>query len=369
MKALILSGGHGTRLRPLTYSRQKQLIPVANRPVLFYGIDDCYEAGVRDFGIITGPNADQVEATVTEAQEAGEWPDAEFSFIHQGDPEGLAHTIVVAEDAGFLDRETPLVMYLGDNILSGGIEHLAEGFRDRLDKVGVDKVGANIMLCQVDDPTQFGVADLDDDRRVVELIEKPDEPPSDLALVGVYFFGPKIIEAARAIEPSWRGELEITDAIQWLIDEGFGVEYEEVRGWWKDTGGPRDMLGANRLVLDDLDHDGSRPDDQVEGRVIGRVRFEGDVEVDADSVIKGPAVVGDGTTIESSYVGPYTSLGPGCTLEDAEVEDSILLNDSTIRGISTVRESVLGRSVTIRPGRERPSGRRFVVGDQSTIEL
>lgn len=367
MKALILSGGHGTRMRPLTWSQQKQLIPVANRPVLFYAIDDCVDAGAREVGIITGPNADQVRETVRQAQDDGEWPGVEVTFIHQGDPRGLAHTVLVAHEEGFLDEETPFVMYLGDNILGGGVTHLAESFTDRIDEQGLDKVGANIMLCPVDDPTAFGVADLADDGSIDSLVEKPDDPPSDLALVGVYFFGPAVLQAVREIEPSWRDELEITDAIQWLIDEGYAVHHETVQGWWKDTGGPRDMLGANRLVLDELDLPTAHPD--VEGTIIGRVGIEEGATVDADSTVKGPAIVGADAEITSSYVGPYTSIGPGTVLEDAEVEDSILLDGSTVRGVERVRESVLGRDVTIEPGSGRPAGRRFVVGDQSRIEL
>jgi glucose-1-phosphate thymidylyltransferase len=368
MKALILSGGHGTRMRPLTWSQQKQLIPVANRPVLFYAIDDCVEAGAEEVGVVTGPNADQVRETVRSAQEDGEWPGVTIDFVHQGDPRGIAHAVLVAHEKGFLDRETPFVLYLGDNILSGGVEHLADPFLDRIDERGLDKVGANIMLCPRDDPTEFGVADIADDGSIRQLVEKPSDPPSNLVLIGVYFFGPAVLDAVRAIEPSWRDELEITEAIQWLLDEGYSVRHETVQGWWKDTGGPRDMLGANRLVLDELEP-GEPGTPDVDGEVVGRVRIGEGATVDAESTVKGPAIVGADATIEGSYVGPYTSVGPDVALEGAEVEDSILLQGSTIRGVERVRESVLGRGVTIEPGQGRPAGRRFVVGDQSRIEL
>lgn len=369
MKALILSGGHGTRMRPLTWSQQKQLIPVANRPVLFYAIDDCVEAGVEEVGIITGPNADQVRGTVRQAQEDGEWPGVEITFIHQGDPRGLAHTVLVAHQEGFLDRDTPFVMYLGDNILGGGITHLAESFEARIEDHGLDKVGANILLCPVDDPTQFGVADVAPDGTIEDLVEKPDDPPSDLALVGVYFFGPAVLEAVEEIEPSWRDELEITHAIQWLVDQGYAVHHETVQGWWKDTGGPRDMLGANRLVLDGLPAGAQADRDQVDGEIVGRVAIDGDVVVTEGSTVKGPAILGDGVRVEDAYVGPYTSLGPDVEVVEAEVEDSILLDGASLEGVSRVSESVLGRNARIAPGTNRPGGRRFVVGDQSDIEL
>lgn len=370
MKALILSGGQGTRLRPLTYSQQKQLIPVANRPVLFYAIDDCVEAGATDVGIITGPNADQVRETVLDAYDDGEWPEAEFTFIHQGDPKGIAHTIMVAEEEGFLDAQTPFVMYLGDNILSGGIKHLADDFRNRIEEIGIDRVGGSIMLCPVDRPEAFGIAELDDEGRIVNLVEKPDNPPSNRAVIGVYFFTPSVLKATRQLSPSWRGEYEITEAIQWLIDQGYEVKSDQVRGWWKDTGEPRDLLGANRLVLDDLRRTNANvPNGDVEAEIIGRVRIEDGAVVDGSSTLKGPLHIGANATITNSYVGPYTSIGPDCVLENAEVEDSILLDGSKVHGIERVRESVIGRGAVVEPSDGRPAGRRIVMGDEAKVEL
>ncbi len=351
MKALILSGGHGTRLRPLTYSQQKQLIPVANKPVLFYAIEDVIEAGVRDIGIITGPNREQVIETVNSV----DW-DAEITFIHQGDPKGLAHAILVAEE--FLDDEE-FVMYLGDNILKDGIVEHARKFRE----INPDSL---ILLTEVEEPQRFGVAELDENGRVKRLIEKPKVPPSNYALVGVYFFKPIIIEACKNIKPSWRNELEITDAIQWLIDNDYRVEASIVKGWWKDTGKPEDILEANRLVLDEIEFKcmGSLEDSKVVGRVI----IEGDSIV-KNSIIKGPCVIGKNCVIENAYVGPYTSIGNGCKIVGTEIEDSVIMEGSEIINAGRIVESLIGRNVKIQKGDSKPSGQRFVVGDNSNIVL
>lgn len=370
LKALILSGGHGTRLRPITYSQQKQLIPVANRPILFYAIDDCVEAGVNEIGIITGPNREQVEDTVMEAAKTGEWPDVDFQFIHQGDPKGLAHTIMVAQDEGFLTQDDPFVMYLGDNILSGGISDMAEDFRQDVQEIGLEDLGAHIMLNPVDEPSQFGLAEVDDEGNIENLVEKPDDPPSNLAVIGVYFFGPRVLEATDHLEPSWRGEYEILDAIEWLLGEELEVKAGHVQGWWKDTGKPFDVLGANRLVLDGIRPGSQVPErDEIEGDIVGRVRIEEGAEIDSKSTVKGPAVIGEDSVISDSYVGPYTSIGPGCRLEEAEVEDSIVLEGTTIEKVQRIEESLFGRDVHLGSTDGRPRGRRFVVGDQSTIEL
>ncbi|CAI1492447.1 Low-salt glycan biosynthesis nucleotidyltransferase Agl11 [Thermococcus nautili] len=352
MKALLLSGGHGTRLRPLTYSQQKQLIPVANKPVLFYAIEDVIEAGIHEIGIIVGPNAEQVKKTVR----SWEW-DAEIEFIYQGDPKGLAHAILVARD--FLGDDD-FVMYLGDNILREGIvrhrKHFEEGSYD-----------ASILLTEVPDPRQFGVAELSEDGKTIKrLVEKPKNPPSNLALVGIYFFKPVIHEAVRSIKPSWRNELEITDAIQWLIDHGYCVGWTKVTGWWKDTGKPEDLLDANRLILDDL-----KPDIRVEtkARIHGRVVIGEGSEIDENTVIKGPVIIGRNVKIRNSYIGPYTSIGDNVIIEDTEIEDSIILPDSEIRDAGRIVESVIGRGVKILRGNSHPLGRKLVVGDNSRIIL
>ncbi|NJE62112.1 glucose-1-phosphate thymidylyltransferase [Thermococcus sp. 21S7] len=352
MKALILSGGHGTRLRPLTYSQQKQLIPVANKPVLFYAIEDVIEAGIHEIGIIVGPNAEQVKETVL----SEDW-DADIEFIYQGDPKGLAHAILVARD--YLGDDD-FVMYLGDNILREGIvEHLRH-FKD-------GDFDASILLQEVPNPQQFGVAELSEDGKTIKrLVEKPKVPPSNLALVGIYFFKPVIHEAVRNIKPSWRNELEITDAIQWLIDNGYRVGWTKVTGWWKDTGKPGDLLDANRLILDDI-----QTEIQVEtkARIHGRVVIEKGTEIDEKTVIKGPVVIGKNVVIRNSYIGPYTSIGDNVVIENTEVEDSIILPDSEIRDAGRIVESLIGRGAKILRGSSHPSGRKFVLGDMSRVLL
>lgn len=350
MKALILSGGSGTRLRPLTYSQQKQLIPIANKPVLFYAIEDVIEAGADEIGIILGPNREQVVDTV----ESRSWP-VPIKFIYQGDPKGLAHTILVAED--FLDDD--FVMYLGDNILRDGIVQHEESFR----RLGSD---ASVLLTEVEDPQRFGVADLKADGSIRRLVEKPKVPPSNYALVGVYFFKPAIIEACKAIRPSWRNELEITDAIQWLIENGYKVDASFVEGWWKDTGKPEDIFEANRLILDDIT---TKNDGQMDGsRVMGRVIIEKETRIER-SVIKGPCVIGKGSVISDSYIGPYTSVGYRCRICGTEVEDTIIMDDSRIINAGKIVESLIGRNVLIQEGVALPKGNRLIVGDNSEISL
>ncbi|ASJ07632.1 glucose-1-phosphate thymidylyltransferase [Thermococcus pacificus] len=352
MKALILSGGHGTRLRPLTYSQQKQLIPVANKPVLFYAIEDVIEAGIHEIGIIVGPNAEQVKETVL----SREW-DAEIGFIYQDDPKGLAHAILVARD--YLGDDD-FVMYLGDNILREGIvEHLKHFKEGNFD--------ASILLQEVLNPQQFSVAELSEDGKTIKrLVEKPKVPPSNLALVGIYFFKPIIHEAVRNIKPSWRNELEITDAIQWLIDHGYRVGWTKVTGWWKDTGKPEDLLDANRLILDDIKTDIRI---HTNARIHGRVVIEEGSEIDKNTVIKGPVVIGKNVKIKNSYIGPYTSIGDNVVIENTEIEDSIILEGSEIRNAGRIVESLIGRGVKIINGTSHPFGRKLVIGDNSRLIL
>ncbi|MDN5319811.1 MAG: glucose-phosphate thymidylyltransferase [Thermococcaceae archaeon] len=352
MKALILSGGHGTRLRPLTYSQQKQLIPVANKPVLFYAIEDVIEAGIHEIGIIVGPNADQVKKTVL----SRDW-DANIEFIYQGDPKGLAHAILVARE--FLGDDD-FVMYLGDNILREGIVRHLEHFK----KGNFD---ASILLQEVPNPQQFGVVELSEDGKTIKrLIEKPKVPPSNLALVGIYFFKPVIHEAVRNIKPSWRNELEITDAIQWLIDHGYKVGWTKVTGWWKDTGKPEDILDANRLILDDIERNIKV---KTNARIIGRVVVEEGTEIDENTVIKGPAIIGKNCKIRNAYIGPYTSIGDNCIIENTEIEDSVILEGCEIRNAGRILESLIGRGVKILKSDNHPRGRKLVIGDNSQLVL
>jgi glucose-1-phosphate thymidylyltransferase len=354
LKGLILSGGRGTRLRPITHTSAKQLVPVANKPVLFYGIEAMAAAGIRQVGIIIAPETgDEIRAAAGDGSQFG----VEIAYVVQDEPAGLAHAVLTAEP--FLG-DHPFVMYLGDNLLQGGIAGLVDDFRSH----GPE---ALILLTPVPDPENYGVAELDDSGVVVRLVEKPREPATDLALVGVYMFTPRIHEAARAIEPSARGELEITDAIQWLVDNGCRVEPHVVRGWWKDTGRLDDMLEANRLILETVDRrvDGDLLDAQVDGRVV----VEAGARLERVTV-RGPAIIGTGALLRDAYVGPYTAVGAGCVIENAEVEHSILLESSSVRGLAgRMESSLLGKNVHITRDDRQPRAYRFMVGDNSEIGI
>jgi glucose-1-phosphate thymidylyltransferase len=354
LRGLILSGGKGTRLRPITHTSAKQLVPVANKPVLFYGIEAMAAAGIGEIGIIIAPETgDEIRETVGDGSRFG----VAITYIPQAEPLGLAHAVLTAEP--FLG-DAPFVMYLGDNLLQGGIEELVSAFRS-------GKPDALILLTPVPDPENYGVAELNGDNTVTRLVEKPSEPATDLALVGVYMFTAGIHDAARAIEPSGRGELEITDAIQHLVDQGRRVEPHIVTGWWKDTGRLDDMLEANRLILEGIEPriDGELIDSQVDGRVV--------VEAGAKLVrsnVRGPAIIGAGATLTDCYIGPYTAIAEGCTIENAEVEHSILLAGSSVCNLAgRMESSLLGRNVAIRRDDRQPRAYRFMVGDNSEIGI
>jgi glucose-1-phosphate thymidylyltransferase len=353
LKGLILSGGRGTRLRPITHTSAKQLVPVANKPVLFYGIEAIAQAGIEQVGIIIAPETgDEIRAAAGDGQRFG----VRLTYIVQDQPAGLAHAVLTAED--FL-ADSPFVMYLGDNLLQGGIEDLVVAF-----KAGAPD--ALILLTPVPDPEQYGVAELRDGA-VVRLVEKPAEPQTNLALVGVYMFTSAVHAAARAIEPSARGELEITDAIQHLVDRGLRVEPHIVNGWWKDTGKLEDMLAANRLVLETVQRrvEGELIDSQVDGRVV----VERGAKLERSS-IRGPAVIGRGAHLIDSYVGPYTAIGEDCVIENAEVEHSILLSRCEVRNLAgRMESSLLGRNVKIGRDERQPRAYRFLVGDNSEIGI
>ena len=353
LKGLILSGGKGTRLRPITHTSAKQLVPVANKPVLFYGIEAMAAAGVEDVGIIIAPETGpEIRAAAGDGSQFG----VRITYIEQDEPLGLAHAVLTAEP--FLGRD-PFVMYLGDNLLQGGISDLVAAFRS-------SAPDALILLTPVSDPESYGVAELDGGQ-VVRLVEKPPQPKSDLALVGVYMFTAAIHDAARAIEPSARGELEITDAIQHLVDRGLRVEPHIVQGWWKDTGRLDDMLEANRLILSTLRRriDGECDDAQIEGEVV----VEAGARLER-ATVRGPAIIGAGARLTDAYVGPYTAIGENCVVENAEVEHSILLTGSSVRGLEgRVESSLLGRNAAVvRDGRQ-PRAYRFMVGDNSEISI
>jgi glucose-1-phosphate thymidylyltransferase len=359
LKGLILSGGKGTRLRPITHTSAKQLVPVANKPVLFYGIEAMVEAGIGEVGIIIAPDTGtEIETAAGDGSRFG----LRISYILQDEPLGLAHAVLTAES--FLGK-SPFVMYLGDNLLQGGISDLVGAFREHTPD-------ALILLTPVSDPENYGVAELaparpDEVGRVVRLVEKPSRPPTDLALIGVYMFTAAVHDAARAIEPSPRGELEITDAIQHLVDAGFRVEPHVVRGWWKDTGRLEDMLDANRLILDNLREriEGELIDSQVDGRVV----IEPGARLERTTV-RGPAIVGADARLSDCYIGPYTAIGERCVISGAEVEHSILLTGASVCDLDgRMESSLLGRNVTVRRGDRQPRAYRFMVGDNSDISI
>ncbi|WP_405694891.1 glucose-1-phosphate thymidylyltransferase [Streptomyces sp. NBC_01185] len=353
MKALVLSGGAGTRLRPITHTSAKQLVPVANKPVLFYGLEAIAEAGITDVGIIVGDTAPEIREAVGDGSALG----IDVTYIPQDEPRGLAHAVLIARD--FLGDDD-FVMYLGDNFIVGGIAGLVEEFRS-------DRPDAQILLTKVPNPTAFGVAELDAEGRVSSLEEKPKEPKSDLALVGVYLFTPAVHEAVRAIEPSWRGELEITHAIQWLIDQQRDVRSTTISGYWKDTGNVTDMLEVNRSVLETL-----KPSTEgtVDGNseIIGRVRIEAGARVTSSRIV-GPVIIGADAVISDSYVGPFTSVSEGCRIEDSEIEYSIVLRGASISGVRRVEASLIGRDVEVTPAPRNPSAHRLVLGDHSKVQI
>src|SRR6186713_1948099 len=353
MKGLILSGGKGTRLRPLTYTSAKQLVPVANKPVLFYGIESLAAAGIREIGIVVGDTEAEIRAAVGDGSR---W-NVTITYIPQDAPRGLAHAVLISEP--FIGRD-PFVMYLGDNLLNKGITAFVEEFMR-------EAPAAQILLTRVPDPQMFGVAELVDGR-VVRLVEKPKEPKSDLALVGVYMFSSAVFDSVKRIKPSFRNELEITDAIQDLIDRGLEVRPHLVEGWWKDTGKLEDMLEANRLILDTMERN-------VEGTIDAASRIEGKVIVEAGavierSVIRGPVVIGAGAKISGAYIGPFTSIGDNVTLRETEIEHSIVLEGATITDIANrIEDSLIGRNVSIYRLPVRPSAYRFMLGDNSEVGI
>jgi glucose-1-phosphate thymidylyltransferase len=353
LKAIIPAGGAGTRLRPITHTSAKQLVPVANKPILFYALEAIAEAGIVDVAVIVGDTADEVEAAVGDGKRWG----LRVTYIPQDAPRGLAHCVLIARD--FLGDDD-FVMYLGDNLLGEGVAEFVHQF-------SVEKAAARILLAKVPDPQRFGVAELDGDGRVVRLVEKPAEPPSDLALVGVYLFDRTIHEAVHAIRPSWRDELEITDAIQWLIDNGHPVRSQVVTGFWKDTGQLGALLEGNRLVLESIEPlvEGKVDD---ESRLVGRVVVQQGAEV-VRSIIRGPAIVGEGTRVVDSFVGPFTAIYYGCEILRSEIEHSIVLEQSRIVDMPRIEDSLIGKQVEVTRSQSKPHAHRLMLGDHSRVDL
>ncbi len=359
MKGLILSGGAGTRLRPITHTSAKQLVPIANKPILFYGIEDMVEAGITEIGIIVGDTADEIRAAVGDGSRWG----ASVTYLPQDAPLGLAHCVLIAHD--FLGDDD-FVMYLGDNMLQQGLDGFVRRFTDA--RTGGDGApSAQILLAHVDDPRQFGVAEVTPTGEVVRLVEKPADPPSDLALVGVYLFDPSIHEAVRAIRPSPRGELEITDAIQWLLEHEHRVVHEVLEGWWIDTGKKDPLLECNRYVLATLEA-------TVDGTVDAASTLEGTVVVEAgaeivNSTVVGPSIIGAGTRIVDSTVGAFTSIGPDCEILDSEIDHSVVLDRVRITKVRSITDSLLGRDVEITGSGTPHPALHLMLGDHSRIDL
>ncbi len=353
IKALVLSGGKGTRLRPITHTSAKQLVPIANKPILFYGLESIRDAGIVDVGIVVGETAKEIEEAVGDGSEFG----LKVSYIRQEAPLGLAHAVKIAEE--YIGKE-PFVMYLGDNLIMGGITDFVSEFR-------TNKPNSQILLAKVDNPSDFGVAELSGGK-VKRLEEKPEKPRSNLALVGVYMFDADVFEAVGSIKPSARNELEITDAIQWLIDEGRDVRAHEVTGWWKDTGKLEDILDANRMILGAIKRD-------IAGSVDGSSRIDGNVVVAAGteirgSVLRGPLVIGRNCRIVKSYIGPFTSIYHDVVVQNSEIEHSIVLENSRIENLgSRMERSLVGKDVEITKSATMPKAYRFMVGDSSRIEV
>ncbi|MFH1022563.1 MAG: glucose-1-phosphate thymidylyltransferase [Planctomycetota bacterium] len=357
MKALVLAGGKGTRLRPLTYTMAKQLIPVANRPVLHYVMGHLAEAEVREVGVIVSPETgDQVRASLA----ANPWG-LSFTFLPQDKPMGLAHAVKTAR--GFLGDD-PFAMYLGDNLIGQGIRKFLDEFRS-------SRADAVILLKEVPNPSSFGVAEVDAAGRVLRLVEKPRDPPSNLALVGVYVFSPAIHAAVDAIKPSWRGEYEITDAIQWLLEKGRIVRSMVLENWWLDTGKKDDYLSANRTVLDEYART------RIEGTVDAESRLHGRVEISSGavvrgSVVRGPVIVGEGAVVEKAFIGPYTSIGPKCIVRNSAVEHSVLFEGACVEGVARLEDSVVGNHAVVRKGGragETSEALRLLIGDDSEVIL
>jgi glucose-1-phosphate thymidylyltransferase len=368
VKALVLSGGAGTRLRPITHTRAKQLVPVANKPVLFYGLEAISSAGIKDVGIVIGETGPEIKGAVGDGSA---W-DLEVTYLQQEAPLGLAHGVLIARE--FLGDED-FVLYLGDNLLQQDLGDFVERFETqrtratelRLGENGSVVPSAQILLAHVEEPQHFGVAELDTAGRVLRLVEKPAVPPSDLALVGVYLFDRRIHEAVASIKPSGRGELEITDAIQWLIDNGCSVLSEVLGGWWIDTGKLTPLLEANRVLLEGIER-------RIDGEVDAESQLDGRVVIEAGarlvrSHVRGPAVIGPGAEVIDSFIGPFTAIGPACFIRHSEVEHSVLLGSSRVVDAGRIEDSLLGYGVEVTRSARRPRATRLMVGDNCVVDL
>jgi glucose-1-phosphate thymidylyltransferase len=355
IKALILAGGSGTRLKPITHTIPKQLLPVANKPILFYVLDQIREAGITDIGIIISP---ETGPYIREAIGDGSRWDSRITYVSQPEPLGLAHAVKTAQ--GFL-TDSPFLMFLGDNLIEGGVRSFVQEFDNQ-------SPDALVLLKEVPDPRLFGVAELNDRGEVTHLVEKPKEPKTDLALVGVYLFAPEIHSAIERIKPSWRGELEITDAIQKLLEMGKEVRSHILTGWWLDTGKKDDLLEANRVVLDDLLKRDVKGEIDSKSKVVGRVEIKEGVKVE-NSTIRGPVSIAEGCLVRNSFIGPFTSIGANTTVEDSSVGHSVVLENSRIYRIERLEDSLIGTGVELKKADERFKAVKLFVGCDSSLEL
>ena len=356
LKGIILHGGYGTRLRPLTHTGPKQLIPVANKPISQYVLEDLIEAGIEEIAIVLG---DIYPEKVKEYYGDGSAFGAKLSYIYQGEPKGIAHAIGLCDE--YVNNE-PFIVYLGDNLLKGGIKEFAKGFED-------SSCDAMILLCEVENPQRFGVAKISKKGELIGLVEKPKQPPSNYALTGIYFFRPTIFKMTKQLKPSWRGELEITEAIQRLLDSGHSVSYQIVKGWWKDTGAPEDILEANRLVLDELKPEikGTAED---KSSIQGRVFIGENTIVKQGALVRGPTIIGKNTAIEPNvYIGPYTSIGNNVSIKRGEIENSIIMDNCLIDANERITDSLIAPHSKIISSNTKPRARRFILGERSHLEL
>lgn len=355
LKGLVLSGGRGSRLRPITYTGAKQLVPVANRPILFYVLENLAEAGIQDVGMVISPETGkEIKQAVGDGKHWG----LRVDYILQEEPLGLAHAVKIAKP--FLGLK-PFIMYLGDNLIGSGIAKFRRDFEQ-------SKADASILLKEVDTPSNFGIAEVDKQGRVMRLVEKPKAPVSNLALVGIYFFSVKIHEAVTRIRPSLRGELEITDAIQWLLDHDGRVLSHRLEGWWLDTGKKDDLLTANTAVLDEWTRRKIRGKVDATSQVTGRVDLGNGSRI-MNSTVRGPAVIGENVHVEGSFIGPFTSIGNGCRIRSAVVEHSVVLENAAIEDIDRLEDSLVGKGSCIMRGRGNHQAYRLMIGDDSVVEL
>jgi len=354
VKSIILCAGKGTRLRPLTYTSAKHLIPIGNKPVLFYGIEAIKNCGIKDVGIIIGETGEDIKKETGSGRRWG----INISYIEQKEALGLAHAVKVASD--YLGEEK-FLMYLGDNLLKNGIEDYAKKFLQ-------ENYHAFVLLTEVENPRQFGVAEVKEGK-VVRVVEKPKDPPSNLALTGIYFFDQNIHQAINSIRPSARGELEITDAIQWMIEKGYKVGADVIKGWWKDTGKPGDILEANRLVLESIERDIYSEKIDQNSSILGRVKIERGVEI-INSKILGPAIIGKGARILNSYIGPFTSLSEKVEIVNSEIEYSVVLENTRIANVNgRLQRCLIGKGVQIFHSDDLPRVFKFILGDHSSLNL